>query len=360
MTTPAAAHDMARGDLNMAVCRECGFVFNAAFDLGRLSYGEAYDNNQACSATFREYLTGLVRHLTEEESVRNCRIVDVGCGGGDFLRRLVAAGAGNTGAGFDPAYAGPDTDCDGRVRFERRYYGQECADVPADVVVCRHVIEHVPEPVELLRTVRQALAGSPHARVYFETPDVAWILRNRVLWDFFYEHCSLFTAQSLTTAFESAGFSVSKVDHIFGGQYLWLEADLGDDAPPVTRDPANLPALAHAFCACEKESIRNWDATLTALRQRGKIALWGAGAKGVTFANLVDPRRERIDCVVDLNPNKQGRYLPGTGHPIVEFHELPPRDVKSAILMNPNYLAENQTLLRDAGLAIDLIGYEQP
>ena len=92
-----------------------------------------------------------------------------------------------------PPIVGPDIDCEGRAFFARRYYGPECADIRADVVISRHVIEHVPDPVALLKTVRLALVGSPHARVYFETPDVTWILKNRVIWDLFYEHCSLFT-----------------------------------------------------------------------------------------------------------------------------------------------------------------------
>lgn len=345
----------------MAVCNECGFVFNNTFDLSRLSYGASYDNDQTCSSTFRTYLDSLVCHLTEDQGVRNCRIVDVGCGNGDFLRRLVTApGTGNTGVGFDPAYSGPDTDCDGRLRYERRYYDAECADTPADVVVCRHVIEHVPRPLELLRTVREALAGSPEARVYFETPDVGWILRNQVLWDFFYEHCSLFTAESLTSAFQAAGFQVSQVKHIFGGQYLWLEATVGTDNQPISRKPADIPALADQFADHEKDLLHKWDAALSSLQRRGKVALWGAGAKGVTFANLIDPARERLDCVVDLNPHKQGGYVPGSGHAIVDFHDLAARNVKSAILMNPNYLAENAALLREAGIAVDLIGNELP
>ena len=76
--------------------------------------------------------------------------------------------------------------------------------------------------------------------------------------------------------------------------------------------------------------------------------------------DLIDPMRERLDCVVDLNPNKQGGFVPGTGHAIVDFRGLPGRNVKSAILMNPNYLAENAALLREAGIAIDLIGNELP
>src|SRR5213078_3046347 len=95
--------------------------------------------------------------------------------------------------------------------------------LPADVVVCRHVIEHIPRPLDLLRAVRQAVAARPHARVCFETPCVEWVLRNQVVWDFFYEHCSLFSAASLATAFRAAGFEVTDVRHVFHGQYLWLE-----------------------------------------------------------------------------------------------------------------------------------------
>jgi hypothetical protein len=94
---------------------------------------------------------------------------------------------------------------------------------------------------------------------------------------------------------------------------------------------------------------------IDALRAKGKVALWGAGAKGVTFANLVDPERTRIDCIVDMNLNKQGNFLPGTGHPIVPFTELASRGVTTAILMNPNYRAENEAMLREADLNIELI-----
>jgi hypothetical protein len=85
------------------------------------------------------------------------------------------------------------------------------------------------------------------------------------------------------------------------------------------------------------------------------VALWGAGAKGVTLANLLDPARERIACVVDLNPSKQGCFVPGTGHPIVGPQKLPDYGVSSAILMNPNYRSENLALLRDVGLDVALV-----
>lgn len=351
-----SALDINRGDLDLAFCEDCGFVFNRAFDISRLDYSESYDNTQSHSPTFDGYLRDLVRRMVSEKGVRDCRIVEVGCGKGSFLRELVVAeGAGNSGVGFDPSYEGPTTDLGGRLKFERRFYGPEAAHVPADVVVCRHVIEHVPEPVELLRAIRQALSGSPHARVFFETPCVAWILRNRVIWDFFYEHCSYFTAASLTTAFESSGFEVEDVRHVFGGQYLWLEAKVSDEKPEASKKPGEVPVLAERFSASEGELKKEWQARIRGLADGGKVALWGAGAKGVTLANLVDGGRELLDCVVDLNPQKQGRYLPGTGHPIVDYPELEARGVATAVLMNPNYREENAALLKKANSNIELV-----
>jgi SAM-dependent methyltransferase len=354
-----AARTVTRGELDLLICEVCGFVFNQAFDLSRLSYGEDYDNTQSCSAYFDDYLDGLVQDMVEHQGVRNCTIVEVGCGKGHFLKKLVSyPGANNIGYGFDPSYEGPLTDLEGRLQFRTCYYDKSCADIAADVVVCRHVIEHVPKPIEILRSVRAALALSPKARVFFETPCVEWILRQRVIWDFFYEHCSLFTAQSLGLAFRRAGFAVERVGHIFGGQYLWLGARVGevDDALPTVGETI---CLATAYAADEKKLRDAWLERLRDLRRNGKVALWGAGAKGATFANLVDQHCALIDCVVDLNPNKQGRFIPGTGHPIVAPNDLANRGVRNAVLMNPNYREENLQLLAEAGIELNLIDWSE-
>lgn len=359
VTSQDAARTVTRGELDLVICEACGFVFNQAFDLSRLSYGEDYDNTQSCSAYFDAYLDGLVQDMVERQGVRNCTIVEVGCGKGHFLKKLVSyPGANNRGFGFDPSYVGPLTDLNGRLQFRTCYYDQSCADIAADVVVCRHVIEHVPEPLEILRSVRAALASSPKARVFFETPCVEWILRHRVIWDFFYEHCSLFTADSLGLAFRRTGFSVERVEHIFGGQYLWLEARVADvdETLPATRETVQ---LAMAYAADEQKLREAWLARLRDLGQSGKVALWGAGAKGATFANLVDPDCALIDCVVDLNPNKQGRFIPGTGHPIVAPADLPIRGVCNAVLMNSNYRQENLQILAEAGIELNLIDWSE-
>src|SRR5258708_30383025 len=241
-----AAVQIPRGRLTLCVCQSCEFVFNSSFDENKLHYSRQYDNTQLASTFFQSYINDLVHHLVFERHVQNARIVEVGCGKGAFLRALIAAeDAHNTGIGFDPSYVGAEIDLQGRLRFERRLYDESCSDTPADVIICRHVIEHLADPVRLLRTIRAALVNSPQARLFFETPDLEWILRRQVIWDLFYEHCSYFTRESLTTAFERAGFSVETVVPQFGGQYLWLEA--------VNRPPQHISKYSEGIASRVKE-----------------------------------------------------------------------------------------------------------
>jgi SAM-dependent methyltransferase len=345
-----------RGDLSMASCAACGFIYNDTFDDSKLDYGNSYDNTQESSPAFQSHTDSLIRYLVEERDVRRSRVLEIGCGKGAFLKRLVLAeGADNRGLGLDTSYVGPLSELEGRLCFERRLYGEDCAHIPADVVICRHVIEHISEPLEFLKGIRRALVNSPGARLFFETPSSEWILDNRVIWDFFYEHCSLFSDASLASAFKRAGFEVQRVGRVFGEQYLWLEASVAPEGRPVHDDPCSIPERAKLF-ADEEERLRiSWLELIDGLAKQGKVALWGAGAKGVTMANLIDPGRERIDCLVDMNPRKQGKYVPGTGHPIIDHRSLPARGVTSAILMNANYQDEVQAMLAQEGIPLRVI-----
>ncbi len=351
----------------MRVCRQCGFVFNAEFDPALLDYGSQYDNSATCSAAFDSYLDDLVTYLTLERGVHKARIVEVGCGQGTLLRKLTADPAvDNEAVGFDPSYRGRESDFSGRVRFVRQFFDGTQLAIQPDVVICRHVLEHVERPVAFLESLAAALraSGALSARVFFETPCVEWILRNQVVWDFFYEHCSLFSSGSLAWTFRRAGFEVSRVKHVFGGQYLWIEADWSRSLPRAAgsmaaADPGELPGLADQFAAVERAQWLAWMQETDRLRRAGRVALWGAGAKGVTFANLADPLAERIDCVVDVNPKKQGKFLPGTGHPLIAPSQLGDYRVSTALVLNPNYVDEiHRTLqaLNSQVAVLDLMG----
>ena len=351
-----SAINIKRGDLELAVCIECSFVFNRSFDISQMEYGEQYDNSQTFSKYFESYLTELVNSLVFDKNIKNCNIIEVGCGKGLFLRKLVENKEwNNIGYGFDPSYIGPEVDMERRLKFQKRFFDSNCVIPKPDIVICRHVIEHISQPVAFLNSIKDSLLDSSSVRIFFETPTVEWIFRNNVFWDFFYEHCSYFTAESLTTCFETAGFQVENVKHVFNGQYLWLEATLPKETPIITKKPKNISLLAKHFALKEQELIIKWRKKVIELGKKGKVAIWGAGAKGVTFVNLIDPDKKLIDFVIDLNPQKQHNFLPGTGHLIINYTDISKNQIKNAILMNPNYQQEILELLKKSQIEMNLI-----
>ncbi|MBF0160379.1 MAG: methyltransferase domain-containing protein [Magnetococcales bacterium] len=358
-----SSRSIARGAMELVACRLCGFIFNNAFDFHLLSYGQDYDSNQSYSHKFSGYLDDIVDYLQRERSVTNARVVEIGCGRGSFIRKLVGdTDTGNTGIGFDPSYEGPELDLGGRLSFQQSYYDTNSISGSMDVVICRHVIEHIPNPLELLRNIRHSAYLLPSSRVFFETPDVEWILRHNVLYDFTYEHCSLFSERSIVTAFQRCGFSVTSVHHVFDDQYLWIEAvptNLGC-APSSLPPDSGFTAFALAYASKEKETLLEWIGRLQLVlsgSRTKKIGVWGAGGKGTVFLNLIDPDRQLIDCAVDINPNKQGCYVSGTGHPIVSYHDLFARQVTDVIVMNPIYYSEVQALITQNNIPVTLIDW---
>ncbi len=347
------ARNAARDNLHLVVCNECGFIFNKAFDLGKMQYGIQYDNNEDNSPVFQSHLDGLVHTIIHDNKVQNCTIVEVGCGKGKFLRQLVEKG-NNIGYGFDPSYKGPLTEFNGRLNFKKEYYDTRFSNIKADVVISRHVIEHVPDPIEMLKTIRKTLVNSQNAKVFFETPTVSWTLKNNAVWDFGYEHCSYFTPESLTTLFELAGFRVNSVGTVFGGLYIWLEASLHNDGE-IHKNPGEIPNLAKQFAINEKEHWNKWKEIVLNLSSEGKVSLWGAGRKCVVFADTIDPDRKYIDGIIDIDPNKHGTYLTGTGHITFNYTDIEKRGITSAIIMNPNYINEIEKLLDENRIKIKLI-----
>jgi SAM-dependent methyltransferase len=359
--TAEEARQFRRGDLLLAFCAECGFVFNAAFEPDRLSYSAAYENTQSCSPYFKQYLIQLADSLLTKYGLSNKLVIEVGCGKGDFLRLLCKDGR-NRGIGFDPTYVGPETMEGGAVEFVRDFYDSRQAHYAPDFVCCRHVIEHVQTPLEMLTAVRQAVGDRLNSTVFFETPALPWTLDSLSFWDFFYEHCSYFTAENLAWAFEQTGFCVLEARPAFDGQYLHIEARPAPTSrmPGKPRRPPSKPDLwpkVQAFLAGVEQHMKACEEKIDAFSRAGGCAIWGAAAKGATLVNTLDPLNRRIRFLIDINPAKQGKYVPGTGHPILPPEHLRDRTgrVAGILNMNPSYLEENRMILSQMRLDIPIL-----
>ena len=123
------------------------------------------------------------------------------------------------------------------------------------------------------------------------------------------------------------------------GDALFLDLHLaGPPGDPVARGHAAHrpgawgPGKPGCWTAWQRKSSRS--------ARAGEPRSGGAGAKGVTLANLLDAQARRFDCIIDINPNKQGCFIAGTGHEILSLEDASARGVEAALLMNPNYRAE--------------------
>ena len=94
-------------------------------------------------------------------------------------------------------------------------------------------------------------------------------------------------------------------------------------------------------------------------RSGEKIVIWGASSKGVSFLTTLETRGS-IEYAVDINPNKRGKFVPGTGQEIVGPQDM--QDIKpdAVIVMNPVYTDEIRGTLMAMGLSPTILSVDHP
>jgi hypothetical protein len=246
------------------------------------------------------------------------------------------------------------------VSFIQDFYSERYLHYRADLICCRHVIEHIQQPGQLVATLRHSLENQLDAVVFFEMPNVIWILRNLTFWDIFYEHCSYFSPGSLTRIFAKNRFEILRVTEAFGSQYLWLEARPQNESKAARlTGQETLQELTEAvtyFTQHYPDKLAAWRSQLLDEKSKSRrVVIWGAGAKGVTVLNTLAVPLDAVEFVVDINPRKQGKYIPGTGQQIVSPDFLKTYAPDTIFVMNPNYLLEIQETIATLGLRTRLV-----
>lgn len=340
----AEARDCTRGRLELSWCRSCGHVENAAFKAELVDYDGDYDNSLHFSPSIQQYSADLASRLVGRYGLQDGHVVEIGSGRGDFLLELCRL-TGGTGTGYDPTCL-PETDVPG-VTFVDAYFDPSQHLRSYDLLVCRHVLEHLDDPASLLRSLQ---ADAPaQAVLYLEVPAAEFNFSPAGMWDCIYPHVSYFSAQSLAALVGRSGYDVLDAGTSFEGQFLWVEARRGVVRQPVEQDVAAHRQRVHDFADSWRTTVQAWQERLAG---NEGVVLWGAGMKGVTFLNAVDP--ERRLTVVDLNPRKWGRALPGTGHIVASPSSLQP-SVTSVLITNTAYRDEIAGQLAQLGLSADVV-----
>ncbi len=334
------------GDIDLVSCLNCGHVYNRAFAPERIRYSADYENALNFSARHRDYLDRTVEELIDRYALVNKKIIEIGCGAADFLRRLCERGA-NHGIGYDPSQpAQPPTRLgSGTLEIVGKTFDGAAPD-HFDAVCCQHVLEHLPDPVATLRAARTLLVRGGIG--YFEVPNGDLIIDHVNVWDLTYEHYSYFSPATLRRALNEGGFSVRRLTPAFSDQYLVAEVVKEDIVEASVSGAIDYAEHHEAFSRSAARLIAGWRNFLTRqFRQSRKVVVWGAGAKAVTFLNMLELNAGRgIDFVVDINPRKAGRFMPCTAQEIVEPDFLRSYQPNVIIVMNPEYSREIDLQLR--------------
>ena len=334
-----------RGDVVLAFCGACGFVFNEAYDASLQDYSRPSEESQAFSARFRAFSRELAEGLVERYDVRGKDVLEPGCGRGDFLVEICELG-GNRGVGVDPGWYPGRLDAPADVEFVRAEYDEYEAAREADVVLCRHTLEHIAPVREFVELLRRP-AAPREGVVVVEVPDVLRVLEEVAFWDVYYEHCSYFAPASLASLAARCGLEALENRLEFDGQYIVLET-----RPALPREDkhrvAHLRSAVTRFADAAPRALAEWRSRLGGA---GRVALWGGSSKAVAFLTAVG-----VDAdVVDINPFRQGAFLPGAAVRVSAPEELRDRPPDLVVAMNPAYLGEIRPALDQLAPGADLV-----
>lgn len=348
-----------KGDIKLNFCNDCGHLYNQLFNNDLMSYSQDYDNTLHFSKVFQEYSMELVKRLTDTYQLYEKDIIEIGCGKGDFLKMICSYGE-NRGYGFDKSYQ-PELDSTAEfdsIKFIQDYYSEKYSNYPADVIISRFVLEHIQDPANFINDIKKYSKKDNEIIYYFEVPNILYTLRDNGIWDLIYEHCSHFNVLSLSNLFQRLNFSVLNAYESYSGQYLSIEASTYQKHSSDFSNPINIETLkdlVSKFKISFEEKISHWSTKLVELKNANrKVVVWGGGAKGVSFLNYLDTVGI-IDEIVDINPRKLNKYIPGSGQKYISPEELLKINPDVIIIMNPVYETEITKTLEEMNIKSDIM-----
>jgi hypothetical protein len=212
----------------------------------------------------------------------------------------------------------------------------------ADLTVANNVLAHVPDINDFVGGFRRLLR--PHGVATFEFPHLLRLIAETQFDTIYHEHFSYLSLTAVTRIFHANGLDVFDVEELptHGGSLRVFAQRLDTCAHSGRPSVARLLQVEHEMGLASREGYAGFQAKadqvknsflsflLDARRQGRSVAAYGAAAKGNTLLNYAGVRPDLIPYVVDRNPAKQGRCLPGSRIPIVAEEHL--RDARPALI----------------------------
>jgi SAM-dependent methyltransferase len=271
------------------------------------------------------------------------KVLEIGCFDGSFLalfegRRLLGCEPNPMGRMAAERYG---------VEVVPRYFSAADFERSSiDLVVMRHLIEHLPEPLKVLEACRQIIR--PEGRLLIETPNIEHTLAHHVVGSFYHQHLHYFSRESLPLLLRSTKFEI--VAH---GMRDFRQFVVAVPAGGGTRELLNDSREPYAVMI--RSQIDGYRRYLEALRldmaawlagNPGRIAIYGASstATGIVYAGGLPPAR--LAYLVDADPRKHGKVLPGTGRAVFAPEHLREDPVETVFIASDFFKEEIKLLLK--------------
>jgi SAM-dependent methyltransferase len=203
-----------------------------------------------------------------------------------------------------------------------------------DLGTANNVLAHVPDINDFVAGFAALL--KPQGVATFEFPHLMHLVAEHQFDTVYHEHYSYLSLTAVQRVFAANGLVVFDVEEypthggslrVFaqradGGRHAATEAVTRllerEESAGMTNDD-----YYRGFQACADRVKNDFMRFLLQAQQDGKrVAAYGAAAKGNTLLNYGGARPDLISFVVDRNPAKQGKYMPGSRIPIVDESRL--------------------------------------
>jgi SAM-dependent methyltransferase len=321
--------------LKALVCAQCLLVQLEAFEPPERIFSDEYAYFSSYSSSWldhaRRYTTAMVERLgLGAES----KVVEIASNDGYLLQYFVERGV--QVLGVEPTANTAAAAVAKGVPTAVRFFGRDAAtelraEHTADLLVANNVLAHVPDLNDFVAGL--ALLLAPDGVLTIEFPHLLRLLEEAQFDTIYHEHFSYFSLLTASRALERHGLAIFDVEELptHGGS-------LRVYAGHAPREPGDrVLELGKRERAAGLEDVATYVAFADRVRREKReivrffieqkeagvsIAGYGAPAKGNTLLNYCGVGRDFIDYTVDLNPHKQGRYLPGTRIPILAPDEI--------------------------------------
>lgn len=297
------------------ICHECQHISNVeAKDIFYAS--ENYQVKSIASNAMSKLLNEIFEYISKLINKKS-NILEIGSGSGELARSLALTHRVET---VDPAVT---VDISGVTHHWTQLFDSNFPGSNYDLIIARHVIEHVKNPKDFLKNIVDRL--NKNGRIYLEIPSLEATLDSLRIMDFFHDHIHYFSKISLSRIANELGLELIYEYSLLNGLHIGYVFELTNQKQVLSSKSRNIVQLLAESKFKFKLILEEID------KSSGQILLYGAGAHASTFTSqLNDHQAKKIYQIWDRSIHKQGLYLPNVSVPI----SLPKKGINPTLIIN--------------------------